>query len=184
MEVCLIINQIGNIDLSLKILQNFVNFCFRDGFVYAYDFDKYQWYHWYERIPLDSTFGYYQRYHISCTVHHKKEQSVILAMTSPNGMFTSISQRKYVTLWNFEVQSNQWTKILVQNMKSKGKVAILQGIIHYFPYGPIDPYDSNDKDSLGFYFEPKNKTFIPLVQEGIKSNSSINLYATPCYLQI
>ena len=132
-------------------------------------------------MPLDPTTGYHQRYHTTCAVHHIKKQSLIVAMTSPGGFETSVWKQKYVTLWTFEVQSNQWTKVLVQNMKSKGKVAILQGIIHYFPYGPNDPYASN-LDSLGFYFEPKNKTFIPLVQENL--NFSINLYATPCYLQM
>ena len=81
-----------------------------------------------------------------------------------------------VTMWNFDLKTNHWTKVLIQFMKGKGEVAILQGIIHYFLEIP------NSQASLGFYFEPQNKTFVTLPQAGISGDPHI--FVTPCYLQL
>ena len=101
-------------------------------------------------------------------------QQVEAANAHKEIFFNALTNR--VTMWNFDLKTNQWTKVLIQFMKGKGEVATLQGIIHYFPEVP------NSQASLGFYFEPKNETFVTLRQAGISGDPHI--FVTPCYLQL
>ena len=94
-----------------------------EGKVLGYDFSTYKWTSF---PPIPSQPSNYMdaiQFQVSCAIHHHKNKSEIVVMTSP-GVSEVISAKIFhptQTLWNFDLKSDSWNKVLVQNLNHRGK---------------------------------------------------------------
>ena len=157
-------------DRSLKSLTN--------KLVIAFDFSTQNWVWNYKMVPYPDTENIH--YH-SCSIVHGKLNSVVTVLVahgSPNGY----SKKMKADLWDFDFIANTWIyKLTLQSIEGRGKLAVVQGILHYFPFL------NYGQKTLGYYFDPLNNTFHPVNDQPISFDYGTydvktTLYPVPCYL--
>ena len=157
-----------------------------EGYVYGYDFNSSKWIPM-EKLPLPCLCTYLENgdfigyhFHISCAIQHQKQSSKILAITTIDKDIEVSELYEKMTLWEFDLKSNIWTKVLIQGLHHKGELVVLQGIIHYF----LHP--NHEKNTLGFFFNATKTQFEELREPGIFVNESSSSLIIPalCYLTV
>ena len=157
-----------------------------EGYVYGYDFNSSKWIPM-EKLPLPCLCTYLENgdfigyhFHISCAIQHQKQSSKILAITTIDKDIEVSELYEKMTLWEFDLKSNIWTKVLIQGLHHKGELVVLQGIIHYF----LHP--NHEKNTLGFFFNETKIQFEELRQPGVFVNGSSYPLIIPalCYLTV
>ena len=165
-----------------------------EGNVYGYDFHSSKWISL-EQIPLPCLCVYLENgdfigyhFHISCAIQHQKHSRLVFRNTfsnqygqnDPFGLYSKILAMTTIdkdiraeseiyeemTLWEFDLKSNIWNKVVVQGLHHKGELVVLQGIIHYF----LHP--NHEKNTLGFFFNETTMQFQGLREPGVFVNGS------------
>ena len=63
-------------------------------------------------------------------------------------------------LWQFELETGFWNKILAQTLNVRGELMSVQGILHYILYADDDiGYWKLDWIDLGYYYHKKENVF-------------------------
>ena len=93
-----------------------------EGKVLGYDFLTYKWTSF---QPIPSQPSFYEKakqFQVSCAIHHHKNKSEIVVMTAPEELdvTSGISFNPTQTLWDFDLKSNSWNIVMVQNLNYRG----------------------------------------------------------------
>ena len=159
-----------------------------NDFVLGYDFTAQKWLWTFQPIPyLDQSYQVTDTYHLACSIKHTKSSSLVDVLATKGWDHGANA----ADLFEFDVLVNSWRhKVSLQNIERRGKLVVLQGILHYFPF--VD-FQQQTLGALGYYFEPKNKTFHavsdpPIVYDygsghGKFGNNVVdgNLHTVPCH---
>ena len=146
--------------------------------VIAFDFSTQNWVWNYKMVPYSDT-DYY--HYFSCSIVHGKLNSVVTVLVtekSPNGF----SYKVKADLWDFDFSANAWIhKFSLASIEGRGKLAVVQGILHYFPFL------NYGQETLGYYYNPHNKSFHPVSDPSISFDYEMydveaTLYTVPCYV--
>ena len=164
-----------NRSLSLLIGGSFEKSSLDNRLVIAFDFSTQNWVWNYKMVPYPDTENIH--YH-SCSVVHRKLNSVVTVL-----VVTNVFDKKVkADLWDFDFNANNWFyKISLENIEGRGKLAVVQGILHYFPFL------NYGQETLGYYFNPLNNAFHPVSNQPISFDYGMydvkpTLHSISCYL--
>ena len=94
------------------------------GKVLGYDFSTYKWTS-FQPIPSQpSCYPEARQFQVSCAIHHRKNNSEIAVMTAAEELISGTVFHPTQTLWDFDLKSDSWNEVLVQNLNRRGNSSV------------------------------------------------------------